>query len=148
MLKLLFFYKEKEQKKPANASTVGFQSGVLSCKGVLNHFCTMDMIRLQDIIPIMRSGEKLSIGFIKWDEKRNSGGEKVEVIERVAFCGREITDSNEPAARVSKIGKATHSRNPLHGIHFTANLQLPGKLHPMKLHMRLIYMFNGKRVYW
>lgn len=104
------------------------------------------MARLRDIMKVMDSGEKFSIGFIKWDEKRNTGGEKVETLEPVAYKIRKF-QTEEPAI-LSKMGKPTHSRNPNHGVHYTTNIQLPGKPHPITVHLRLVYQFNGKRVYW
>ncbi len=87
-----------------------------------------------------------AITFVTSDEKRKSGGELIRVKERSATKYRDFVPGDE--RDFTGKGKAAFSKNPNHGVHATRNINIPGIAHIVKIHIRLITSFNGKKVYW
>lgn len=117
------------------------------------HLCFVpETIQLKEVLATMDlvNEEKkpipFAITFYTADEERDTGGEKIEVKQQIATKVRKFALPD--AEHVNKLGEPAKSKSPMHSFHSTRNINIPGYDHPVKLHIRLITHFNGKRVIW
>ena len=108
----------------------------------------MDSIKLNEALRIMKSGEIFSIQFVTFDKKRKTGG----FIKHYPEARLLLKDDKEKKVVKSSSGAAPiKTKNPNHWDNATRNIKVivngiesSGN---KKLHIFLITMFNGKRVY-
>lgn len=107
----------------------------------------MNRILLTEALKIIENSNRdgkitpFSIGVITWDEKQSKGGKKLILKHSCKF--------KEEISHVPGTGTGS-SKNPFHWENQTINLlDLDQEArHPVKIHVRLIYMFNDKFIYW
>ncbi|MFN0276748.1 MAG: hypothetical protein ACKVPJ_13460 [Chitinophagales bacterium] len=103
-----------------------------------------EVIALAEILRIMDEGETFSIRWVKYDRKRDTGGDVVEL--KFAKKIGKNSEGDEKRFVATKKGKKVISRNPDHFKNFTRNIKNMANGKTIKIHCRLITFFNGKRV--
>ena len=116
-----------------------------------NYHCSMNYVRLKDVISQMDSldGEgkpmAFDMKFVTADKKRGTGGEIINVKGARKCVGKrndEVIFDQRP--RTDALVESV-SRNPHHFSHATRNIALKnGAIRT--IHIRLIIEFNGKKV--
>lgn len=108
----------------------------------------MDSIKLNEALKIMESGEVFSIQFVTYDKKRKTGG-FVKFYPEARLLQK--TDSPAKQVKSESSGIKRKTKNPNHWDNATRNIKVivngiesSGN---KKLHIFLMTMFNGKRVY-
>lgn len=98
-----------------------------------------------EVLKLADTGEPFHMIFVTADRRRGTGGELIEVKEWVKMSA--------DAPREMLPGKTRRkamdmTRSPNHWAHKTINIWNPNnkKVHPHKVHIRLIQFFNYKRV--
>jgi hypothetical protein len=103
-----------------------------------------DFITLKEVLASMDRGEEFSLVFITADQKKNTGGELVEV--KKAYKHNWLS----PAERKKQQGLQPESqiikRDPRHYDNSTRNIRLAANGDIRKVHIRLIRKFNGSIV--
>ena len=89
----------------------------------------------------MDSGATFSIGFRTRDEKKDKGGEWIEFPEAMKHnyktAAERLSEAHQPKE---------HRRNPNHYENSTRNIKVLSNGNIIKIHIRLVRMFNGKTV--
>lgn len=99
-------------------------------------------ITLKEVLEIIDSGEEFSVMVITCNQKNKSGGEELWIDkaakhEPLNISQRKSIKNQQPKSLLKK--------NPNHFHNSTRNLKMPnGDL--VKIHIRLIRIFNGKTV--
>lgn len=89
----------------------------------------------------MDRGEIFSIGFRTCDKKLDTGGEWIEIDQAAKY--NHLT----AAERLSEVHKKTpFLKNPQHYKNSTRNIRVFANGRIIKVHIRLIRVFNGKTV--
>ncbi|MCK9402921.1 MAG: hypothetical protein M0Q26_05950 [Chitinophagaceae bacterium] len=101
----------------------------------------MDTISLQDLISCMDKGETFAIGFRTLDQHKNTGGEYVGFAQA---CKHRHATADERKA-VNRL-KQDLLKNPNHYANSTRNIRVLATGNIVKIHLRLITMFNYKAV--
>ena len=108
----------------------------------------MDSIKLNEALKIMESGEVFSIQFVTFDKKRKTGG-YVKHYPEARLLQKE--DKKPVVKKSSSSSTARKTKNPNHWDNATRNIKVivsgVESSGNKKLHIFLITMFNGKRVY-
>ncbi len=87
-----------------------------------------------------------SICFFTLDLERDKGGERIKIDQPIVTKHRQLGISEHSKMPIT--APSDKPKDPHHGMNFTRNLVIPGWEHMVKVHMRLITHFNGKRVIW
>lgn len=106
----------------------------------------MSHITLSDALQQMMNGRKFNLTVCTYDEKKKSGGERIEYKNARLQSGRKpIVKDNATAALLMSDQEKIITKNPHHKINCTRNIVLPsGSIR--KIHIRLIEKFNNKPV--
>lgn len=105
----------------------------------------MEYIHRHEVLNQMDEGAAFDMVFITCDRKRGTGGELVTVKGWQKATGEREYAVTE-GGRLRFVKRAL-VRNPNHARHKTVNIINPlnPRMHPVKVHVRLIQFFNGKR---
>jgi len=90
------------------------------------------------------TGKPFNLAFVTADRRRGTGGEYIEVKN-----WQKVKEDPAPEALPGKPAlKPELTKKPDHWIHKTFNIFNPAnpKQHPIKVHYRLMDVFNGKRI--
>lgn len=98
-------------------------------------------ITRQDVLTAIDEGRVCDIMVCTCDRKRGTGGELVTFPNAVKHISQQLSGVGKK--QMDDIRKTT---NPNHHDHFTRNMYLMTTREIKKVHIRLITMFNGKRV--
>lgn len=103
----------------------------------------MELIKLNDALKIMSSGELFEIKYISYDKRRNTGG-KIK-----HFFAKQ--NSTEASKKGGTDKQSKTSKNPKHYKNFTRSLRIYvdgiETSNIRKCHIYLIIELNGKKVY-
>ena len=100
-------------------------------------------ITLQQVLFQMDSGNPFSISFVTADNKKNEGGEWIDIAQ--AYKHEFVTRRQMNEAQKYQPKSNVLSKNPNHYANSTRNIRLPnGEIR--KLHIRLITKFNNQIV--
>lgn len=98
-----------------------------------------------EVLKLMDGPEQFQMIFVTADRRRGTGGQLIEV--------KDWAKMSADAPREMQAGKYRRkamdiSRQPNHWAHKTINIWNPNnkRVHPHKVHIRLIQFFNYKRV--
>ncbi len=107
-----------------------------------------ETITLKDMISAMDKGYTFSIGFVTCNEQKKTGGEWVfltnmvkhgnTITEQKKALKQAIAQPNQPQSKMLK--------NPNHYQNSTRNIRSLDTGAIVKIHIRLVRMFNGKKV--
>lgn len=100
------------------------------------------IITLTEVRKLVMSGQKLDIVYGTHDEKRNTGGDRIELLG--VFSASIINNTvkqNESAERIEPI----NSKNPNHNLNLTFNVRLANG-DTRKIHWILVEKVNNKIV--
>lgn len=98
-----------------------------------------------EVLKLADTGEPFQMVFVTADRRRGTGGELIEVKDWVKMSAR-TPEESRPGQKRKK--NPLMRKAPNHYEHKTINIINPTnkKLHPHKVHIRLIQFFNHKRV--
>src|SRR5689334_18661276 len=98
-----------------------------------------------DVMKLIDNGDEFDMTFITADRKRGTGGELIDV---KGWTKMNVQDPIEVLPGRFRRKARTMIRNPNHWEHKTINICNPtnSRMHPHKVHFRLIQIFNSKRV--
>jgi hypothetical protein len=115
---------------------------VLSKKIRLRHFCyVLNTISLAEVLTAMDSGEPFSIGFRTCNVKKGTGGEWIEFPQCKKYKAKTKAEQYAEAHTPNK-GR----RDPKHFENSTRNIVVIPSGEIVKIHLRLIILFNSKTV--
>jgi hypothetical protein len=104
----------------------------------------MDTILRSEAKKIIDSGVPFSLSFIKADRRRGLAGEYAEVKhwQKVTAAAEAEAIPNQPELKPELV------KNPNHWANKTFNIYDPAdpKQHPVKVHYRLMHVFNEKLI--
>jgi hypothetical protein len=104
-----------------------------------------EMVLRSEVLKEADNGDPFDMSFVSCDRKRGTGGELISV------KGWQKMGTEEVAAKLpGQLRKTAMAmvRSPHHWVNKTLNIHNPNNraMHPIKVHFRLIQIFNGKRV--
>lgn len=98
-----------------------------------------ELIKLNEALKIMETGEPFSMVFVSFDEFRKTGGKLVEVDEAILIKKKGVVSTRKP------------KRNPNHWTNSTRPFKRMVAGYPTsavrRFHIFLLVSFNGKKVY-
>lgn len=103
---------------------------------------------LRQVLQIIHSGEWFECSVVNANVDKQSGG-TIAHLKRCRIARRQSADFIQAQAEFqqlpAELRQSSPGRNPLHSLHFTRNLELPGRQY-YKVHPLFIFRINGKTV--
>lgn len=107
----------------------------------------MEMIKLNEVLKVMETGENFAIDFVTFDKRRKTGGIIRQIPEARLCKSKKSLELSTDKPQVKKKPKV----NPNHWVNATRSIRIIvdgiESSHIRKIHIFLIVRFNGKKVF-
>lgn len=105
-------------------------------------------IDLREVLRIIHSGQFFECSLVNANRHKGTGGTIVH-LKRCRLARKQSAEFSQAQQQWEKLPpplrNAAPGKNPMHALHFTRNIELPGR-QLYKLHPLFIFRLNGKTV--